>query len=234
MDEERREPPYWCVESKALRFTKFLSSDGEKAGFLDGLREMTECIMNDRDFPCFPDDMCGELLRDAGETMSERYTGYMKQVSGNPKGTPKGGPKGDPKGTPKGGPKGTPKGTNLNQSNLNQYNLNQINQIKDQLMTEGYAGTEIDEVIERIPDQAQIRNPIAYIRAAIAERRKEKPIVSAQDYNQRDYSGKRDEVVQRFIECVEQMECEEPQEQKGSEESDERKEERHSRRKRTC
>ena len=69
-------------------------------------------------------------------------------------------------------------------------------QIRAELIREGYTETEIDGVLSRL-DGATIHNLKAYLKKAIDERRREKVIgkrVSAQDYEQRDYSGVQKEI----------------------------------------
>ena len=81
-------------------------------------------------------------------------------------------------------------------------------QVRAELIRDGYTETEIDGVLSRL-DGATIYNLQAYLKKAIDEKRREKVFVkraAAQDYEQRDYSGEQKAIEeQQALEVMEYL-----------------------------
>ena len=79
-----------------------------------------------------------------------------------------------------------------------------MGQIKQQLISEGYDGSEVDNALKR-SKRKSVHDLASYIRKAIEnERRQSKRILPAQDFAQRDYTGVQDEMMCELAEEMKQ------------------------------
>ena len=187
-----REPNYICLDTRVLTLVRRLSGS-EKLIFYDGLyAAYIDKLNGTADYVC-PDNMVGDLIKQAAVTMDDGFDSYMRKVNANPTGKKA---SDNPKGTHR--VAGDPQ-SNKDHINKDQNNKNQSNQIMQDLIEEGYAETEISSALAKC-DFSTVRNPAAYIRQTIENQRKQQPIVkrvSAQDFQQRDYSGVDMELAQK-------------------------------------
>ena len=188
-----REPNYICLDTRVMRLVRRLS-DTERLTFFDAFLTAYEKKLSGDDLSVFPDNMVGDLLRQAAETMSNGYDTYMGRANANPQG--------------KNGRMSMTSHRPVNDTQSNQDQINQIqdyiNQIKQKLSAEGFDECEIDSAVIRSKGK-RIRDLAAYVRRTIEnERRQGKRILPAQDFAQRDYSGVQDELMQSLAEDMRQ------------------------------
>ena len=192
-----REPNYICLDTRAIRLVRRLS-DPERLIFFDSFLSAYDDKLSGNYPSAFPDNMVGDLLKQAAETMSNGFDAYMGRANANPEG--------------RNGRKSLASHRQVNdiQSNQDQINqdqtiTDQINQIKQQLITEGYEGFEIDNALNRSKGK-RVRDLAAYIRRSIEnERRQGNRIIPAQDFTQRDYSGVPKEMLDNLAKEVKQF-----------------------------
>ena len=182
-----REPNYICLDTRAFKILQRLS-DSERLTFYDGLYAVYLDNLNGTQVAVFPDNVAGDLLRQAAETLIDGFNTYMRRVNANLTGKKT---TDNPMGT-----QWVPNApqSNKDQYNQDQYNQDQINQIKLQLKAEGYSGSEIDKALTRCGGK-RVRNLTAYIRQSIDNVRQNGKRVPGQEYEQRDYSGVQAELI---------------------------------------
>lgn len=198
-----REPNYICLDTRALTLAKRLS-DPERLAFFDGICASYAAKLNGAEAPAFPDDITGDLIRQAEKTLVDGFDKYMGRVYANPSGKKR-----------TVDPTGSQWGANDAQSNQDQINKDQITQDQiNQFVAEGYSESEIDDAIKRCGGKSSIRNISAYLRRTMDNVRQEKntgKTVSAQDYKQRDYSSVGAEIKEEMTRRIEQHKKEHPE-----------------------
>ena len=190
-----REPNYICLDTRVMRLVRRLN-DADRLSFMDGFLAAYDDKLSGTRSSAFPDNMVGDLLRQAAETMSNGFDAYMGRANANPEGK-------NGRMSMTGHRPDNDTQSNQDQINQDQTNQDQINQIKQQLIAEGYDGSEIEAALIRSKGKC-VRDLAAYIRRTIEnERRQGKRILPAQDFAQRDYSGVEDELLQQLAEDME-------------------------------
>ena len=185
-----REPNYICLDTRVMRLVRRLN-DADRLSFIDGFLAAYDDKLSGTRSSAFPDNMVGDLLRQAAETMSNGFDAYMGRANANPEGK-------NGRMSMTGHRPDNDTQSNQDQINQDQTIQDQINQIKQQLIAEGYDGSEIDSALKRSKGK-RVRDLAAYIRRTIEnERRQAKRILPAQDFAQRDYSGVQDELMQQL------------------------------------
>ena len=192
-----REPNYICLDTRVMRLVRRLS-DTERLTFFDAFLITYEEKLSGNNFSAFPDNMVGDLLRQAAETMSNGYDTYMGRANANPQGK-------NGRMSMTGHRPVNDTQSNQDQINQDQTTQDQINQIKQQLMAEGFNQYEIDNAVNRARGKP-VHDLAAYIRRTIENERKQgKRILPAQDFAQRDYSSVQDELMQQLAAEMEQF-----------------------------
>lgn len=190
-----REPNYICLDTRAMRLVRRLS-DPERLIFFDSFLSAYDGKLSGN-IPSFPDNMVGDLLRQAAETMSNGFDTYMGRTTANPQGK-----------------NGKMSMTGHRQANDIQSNQDQINedqniqdhQIKQQLMAEGFEESEIEHALNRSKGK-RVRDLAAYVRRTIENQRQQNR-VPAQDFQQRDYSGVQKELMDSLARDMEKAKAE--------------------------
>ncbi len=200
-----REPNYIGLDTRVIRLVRRLD-DSDRLSFLDGFLSAYDDKLSGDNSSAYPDNIVGDLIRQAAETMSTVFDTYIGRTNANSEWR-----KSLTGQRQVNDPQSNQDQINQDQINQDQINQDQINQIKQQLTAEGYDGSEIDNALKRSKGK-RVRDLAAYIRRTIDNERKQaKRILPAQDFAQRDYSGVEDELMQNLAEDMKHFK----EEQKG-------------------
>ena len=207
----RNDVKYFGMDSEALRMAEGLD-DTQRLAFFDQWR--TDCFnfgTDNDNTPEYPKTMCGVLNLMAYNTAKYVFNTYMKRKRANHTSVNTKVETDQPINDGSLGVNGGSLGVNGIQSNQHQsikeqLTTNRINQIHSELKQAGYSDSEIERALSGKTDRA-INNPLAYIRTGIDNERRNPPKppkkVSAQLYEQRDYSKEQSEAMQRMIDDYE-------------------------------
>lgn len=192
-----REPNYICLDTRSLALVRRLS-DSDRLLFFDGLYAAYTDKLNGTSEYVYPDNMVGDLIKQAAVTMDDGFDTYMRKVNANPSGK-------KTSDNPKGNHRvATDSQSNKDQINKDQNNKDQSNQIMQELIDDGYTDTEISSALKKC-DFSSVRNPAAYVRQTIENQRKQlakSNHVPAQDFQQRDYSDVDNEYKNQLAEEI--------------------------------
>ena len=179
-----REPNYICLDTRALTLARLLQ-DSDRLAFFDGVCEAYTAKLSGEEFSAFPDNMVGDLIKQAVNTMIDGFDTYMKRVTANS----------EWRLSLTGHRQVIDPQSNQDQSNKDQSNKDQINQIKQQFRAEGYTEAEIEDALKRCTGKS-VRNIAGYLRQTMDNQRQQQKHIIAHNYTQRDYSETQAELME--------------------------------------
>lgn len=207
MKKKNWSPKYFCVDSRAAKLVMRLPGEA-RLQFYDGLYKAFVSKVDGAEATEFTDDFVGDLLRQAVETLDDCFEVYRKRAFANLSGQTKS--KDGPPGEQSRG-EGNPMGMQCHGDGFESISSSEEeihskeNLIRSRLRAEGYSDEEIQYALSRAKGRPDIRDLFSYSRATIETYRKHKPAgktVSAQSYQQRDYSGEDAAAMQRMIDAA--------------------------------